>query len=288
MKYALDFMGEFIGTFLLVLFGCGSVAVTILFSAHVGLFQVALIWGLGVTVAIYATRHLSCAHLNPAVSIAMVLGRRMSLSKLPVYLVAQFVGAFLAAALLYLLFADSITQYESINGILRGSPASVKTAMMFGEFYPNPGAGAAAVVTPLTAFLAEAVGTFVLVSLIFSLTEGCNLGRPDDALAPFFIGLTVTIIISIIAPLTQAGLNPARDLSPRLFSMIAGWGKAALPDQGMGFLTIYCLGPICGACLASIIFRLVIEPLMKKKKELGDSCVCQEGKLGHESARCRE
>jgi len=275
MRRAQDFMGEFIGTFLLVLFGCGSVAVTILFSAHVGLFQVAMIWGLGVTVAIYATRHLSCAHLNPAVSIAMVIGRRMSLSKLPVYLIAQFVGAFAAAALLYLLFADSITQYESINNIVRGTPASVKTAMMFGEFYPNPGAGLAAVVTPFTAFLAEAVGTFVLVTLIFSLTEGCNLGRPDDALAPFFIGLTVTIIISILAPLTQAGLNPARDLSPRIFSMLAGWGKAALPDQSLGFLTIYCLGPIVGGSLASLAFTRIIEPLMKKKGQ-GDGCLCTE------------
>lgn len=276
MQYAQDFIGEFIGTFLLVLFGCGSVAVTILFSAHVGLFQVALIWGLGVTVAIYATRHLSFAHLNPAVSIAMVIGRRMALSKLPVYLVAQFIGAFAAAALLYLLFSDSIAQYESINNILRGSPGSVKTAMMFGEFYPNPGAGIAAVVTPLTAFLAEAVGTFVLVTLIFSLTEGCNLGRPDDALAPFFIGLTVTIIISIIAPLTQAGLNPARDLSPRLFSLLAGWGKAALPDHNLGFLTIYCLGPIVGGSVASLVFTRLIEPMMKKKGQ-GEGCFCNDG-----------
>lgn len=274
MRHAQDFMGEFIGTFLLVLFGCGSVAVTILFSAHVGLFQVALIWGLGVTVAIYATRYLSCAHLNPAVSIAMVLGRRMSLAKLPVYLCAQFSGAFIAACVLYLLFADSIAHYESINNILRGSPASVKTAMMFGEFYPNPGAGLAAVVSPLTAFLAEAVGTFVLVFLIFSLTEGCNLGRPDDALAPFFIGLTVTIIISIIAPLTQAGLNPARDLSPRMFSMLAGWGDAALPDRKLGFLTIYVFGPILGAVLAAAIFTYMIEPLMKGKRNQNDACGC--------------
>lgn len=276
MRHMPDFMGECIGTFLLVLFGCGSVAVTILFSAHAGLFQVAMIWGLGVTVAIYATRHLSCAHLNPAVSIAMVIGRRMSLAKLPVYIAAQFVGAFAAAALLYLLFADSIAHYESINNILRGSPASVKTAMMFGEFYPNPGAGLAAVVTPVTAFLAEAAGTFVLVILIFSLTEGCNLGRPDDALAPFFIGLTVTIIISILAPLTQAGLNPARDLSPRLFSLLAGWGEASLPDRNFGFLTIYCLGPIVGATLASVSFTRVIEPIMRKKKSHAEDCSCAE------------
>jgi len=274
MKLSHEFVGEFIGTFLLVLFGCGSVAVTILFSAHVGLFQVAMIWGLGVTIAIYATRHLSCAHLNPAVSIAMVLGRRMSPAKLPVYVSAQFVGAFIAAATLYLLFADSIAQYESVNHILRGSPASIKTAMMFGEYYPNPGAGINAVVVPLTAFFAEAIGTFALVFLIFSLTEGCNLGRPDDALAPLFIGLTVTIIISIIAPLTQAGLNPARDLSPRLFAMLAGWGTAALPDHNLGSITIYVLGPICGAALAAWIFTFLIEPLMKGKEGNQDSCGC--------------
>ncbi len=78
MKYARDFVGEFIGTFILVFFGCGSVAVTVLFSAHVGLFQVAIVWGIGVALAIYATRHLSCAHLNPAVSIAMVVAKRMN------------------------------------------------------------------------------------------------------------------------------------------------------------------------------------------------------------------
>lgn len=70
-----DFIGEFIGTFMLVFFGCGAVMVTVLFSAHSGLMQIALIWGAGVALSIYATRHISCAHLNPAVSIAMVVGR---------------------------------------------------------------------------------------------------------------------------------------------------------------------------------------------------------------------
>jgi len=273
--FVYDFIGEFIGTFMLVFFGCGSVAVTILFSAHAGLFQVAMIWGLGVTLAIYATRHLSCAHLNPAVSIAMVVGRRMSLSKLPIYVCAQFIGAFVAAATLYLLFADSIASFEGMNHILRGSPASVKTAAMFGEFYPNPGAGAAALVKPLIAFCAEAVGTFALVFLIFSLTEGCNLGRPGDALAPVFIGATVTIIISIIAPLTQAGLNPARDLSPRLFSLLAGWGQAAMPDRNGGFITVYVLGPVCGAICAAALFAYALDPLMRNKEKKIDSCCCR-------------
>ncbi|WP_305043460.1 MIP/aquaporin family protein [Geoalkalibacter sp.] len=274
MSVRQDFTGEFIGTFILVFFGCGSVATTVLFSAHMGLFQVAMVWGLGVTLAIYATRHLSCAHLNPAVSLAMVVARRMSARRLPAYLSAQFAGAFVAAAVLYLLFSPSIAQFELLHGITRGSAESTTTAMMFGEFFPNPGAGAAAAVSMPLAFLAEAIGTFALVFLIFSLTEGCNLGRPDDALAPLFIGMSVTLIISILAPLTQAGLNPARDLSPRLFSMLAGWGTAALPDRSLGFLVVYVLGPIAGGCAAALVFSRLVEPLMNGKA-LPD-CLCKD------------
>jgi len=266
MRYSREFCGELLGTFILVFFGCGAVVVTVLFGSHTGLFQVAAVWGMGVTLAIYATRHLSCAHLNPAVSVAMVLGHRMNLRRLPVYLIAQFIGAFLAAMVLYCLFSSSISSYESLHGIVRGSFESVQTAMMFGEYYHNPAQGAVAVVSYWNAFGVEALGTFLLVLMIFSLTEGCNVGRPDDALAPFFIGLTVVAIISVLAPLTQAGLNPARDLSPRLFAWLAGWGRAAFPDEHYGFLTIYVLGPLVGAACAALLFIYVLEPLMSKNK----------------------
>ncbi|MCF6186647.1 MAG: MIP family channel protein [Desulfobulbaceae bacterium] len=269
MRYTAFFVGEFLGTFILVFFGCGSVAVTVLFGAHVGLFQVALLWGLSVTLAIYATRHLSCAHLNPAVSIAMVIGNRMVLRKLPVYICAQLSGAFLAASVLYLLFSASIAQYELSNAIVRGSAESIQTAMIFGEFYPNPGSGTNVVVSMTTAALAEAIGTFALVFFIFAITEGCNLGRPNDILAPIFIGLALAVIISIIAPLTQAGLNPARDFGPRMFAVLAGWGRAALPDDNYGFLVVYILAPVAGGSVASLFFTRFLEPLMVKK-----SCKC--------------
>jgi glycerol uptake facilitator protein len=261
MKYLREFIGEFLGIFLLVLFGCGSVAVSVLFDAHHGLMQVALVWGIGVTLAIYITRHLSYAHLNPAVSLAMVLGGRMSFSKLPIYLVAQFAGAFLAGLVLYGLFNPSITEYEAVHGILRGSPESIKTAMMFGEYYPNP--GSKAVVSQSLAIGVEAFGTFLLILMIFTLTDGCNVGRPDDTLAPVFIGLTVTSIICLIAPLTQAGLNPARDLGPRLVAWLMGWGSAAFPDQSGGFFWVYILGPILGGILASLLFTRLLEPIMR-------------------------
>ena len=266
-----DFLGEFIGTYLLVFFGCGSIIVSVLYSAFSGLFEVAAIWGIGVTLAIYATRHLSCAHLNPAVSVAMVLAGRMRIGKLVPYFAGQFLGAFVAATALFLLFSSSIANYENNKHINRGAPESIKTAMLFGEFYPNPGNGVSSEVSTAQAASAECVGTFLLVFLIFSLTEGCNIGRPDNAFAPVFIGLTVTIIICIIAPLTQAGLNPARDLSPRLFSYLAGWGKAAFPDNNFG-LFVYGLSPIFGASLAALFFTKVVEPIFLAKNDSEPCC----------------
>ncbi len=268
MKYKKEFTGEILGTFVLVLFGCGSVAVSVLFNAYEGLMQIALAWGIGVTLAIYLTRHLSCAHLNPAVSIAMVASRRMNIKKLPVYLIAQFLGAFLAGLTLYLLFSASISNFEQANSIIRGSSNSLKTAMMFGEYYPNP--GSSATVTLPLAMTAEAFGTFLLLLMIFALTEGCNVGRPEEALAPVFIGVTVSSIIGLIAPLTQAGINPARDFGPRMVSWIMGWGNVAFPDNAGGFFFVYILSPVIGALIAALFFIKILEPAMNQKNKKCD------------------
>jgi glycerol uptake facilitator protein len=131
--------GEFLGTFILVFFGTSAVAVTVLFNAFSGLVQTALVWGVGVTLAIYATRHLSCAHLNPAVSLGMVLAGRMRPRLLLPYWGAQLAGAMLAGGCVLLLFKGPIAGFEAANGIVRGEPSSIKTAMLFGEYFPNPG-----------------------------------------------------------------------------------------------------------------------------------------------------
>ena len=270
MRHSKEFIGEALGTFLLVLFGCGSVAVSVLFNAYQGILQLALVWGIGVTLAIYLTRHLSCAHLNPAVTLAMVISKRMSVKKLPVYLIAQFTGAFLAGIAIYLLFSPSIIAFETTHNIIRGTAESVQTAKMFGEYYAAPG-GTAVVSLPL-AIGAEAFGTFLLLLMIFALTEGCNVGRPHDAMAPLFIGLTVSSIICLIAPLTQAGLNPARDFGPRMVAWATGWGDAAFPDQHGGFFLVYILGPMLGAVLASLFFVYGLEPTMKRSS---GKCDCE-------------
>jgi glycerol uptake facilitator protein len=273
-----NFVGELLGTFILVFFGCGAVASATLFAANTSLFQVAGIWGIGVTLAIYASRHLSCAHLNPAVSIAMAVAGRMVIRKLPVYLAAQFLGAFLAGGVLLLVFSDSILHFETFHQIIRGSTESVKTASLFGEYFPSPSAPAAVgQITRGMAVLVEALGTFLLVTIIFLLTEDCNVGRPSSDIAPFFIGLTVMGIISVIAPLTQAGLNPARDFGPRLVAYLAGWGSIALPGPRGGFFTVYILGPILGGLSSALLFRGVINPLMKAPRIV---CTCGEKPLG--------
>jgi len=198
----------------------------------------------------------------------------MQLRKLPVYLCAQFIGAILAGLMLYTLFSPSIAAYETAHNIARGTYESIRTARMFGEYYPGP--GSTAIVSLPLAMGAEALGTFLMVLIIFALTEGCNVGRPDDALVPVFIGLTVTSIICLLAPLTQAGLNPARDLGPRIVAWIMGWGDAAFPDRVGGFFFVYVLAPVIGGVLASLFFVRIIEPAMAVPT---DPCNCETRKL---------
>lgn len=258
------FIGEMLGTFILTLFGCSSVAVAVLFGEYNSIFQIGLVWGIGVTLAIFLTRHICNAHLNPAVSVAMVVAGRMKAKMLPGYLVAQLVGGIMAGAMLYILFSPSIAQYELTHDIVRGTAASVDTARMFGEFYPNPGDAIAIVSLPL-AMLAEGFGTMLLALFIFGLTEDCNVGKPSSDLQPLFIGLTVSSIIFFVAPLTQAGLNPARDFGPRVVAWLMGWGSAALPDAVGGWFWVYILAPILGGAVAALLFKFILEPINKNK-----------------------
>lgn len=271
-QYMTMCLGECFGTFLLVFIGTGSVAVAVLFGAFSGLLQVALVWGVGVTLAIYATRHLSCAHLNPAVSLAMVVAKRMDVRLLPGYWLAQLVGGIIAGAVVLLIFGDVISQYEAAQAITRGGPESIKTAMMFGEYFPNPGNTILFELSLPLAMLVEAVGTFLLVIMIFSLTEGCNVGRPSETMAPIFIGATVSVLIAVLAPLTQCGINPARDFGPRLIAWLAGWDTIAIPGPHGGFFWVYILAPMLGGIVAALSFRFVVSPLMGAKQ---DDCGCK-------------
>ena len=146
--------------------------------------------------------------------------------------------------------------------------------MLFGEYFPNPGFSMPWFKISLsTAMIVEGLGTFLLVTMIFLLTEGCNVGRPGDALAPVFIGGTVAALIAVLAPLTQAGINPARDFGPRLVAFLFGWGQLAIPGPRGGFFWVYIAAPLAGGAIAAFAFRCLIVPLMTAK-ELINVCNC--------------
>jgi glycerol uptake facilitator protein len=180
-----------------------------------------------------------------------------------------------AGAALLLLLNGSIASFEATEGIIRGAPNSVRTAMMFGEYFPNPGMAPQWMKISIpAAMFAEGLGTFLLVTMIFLLTEGCNVGRPSEGVSPVFIGGTVAAIIAVLAPLTQAGINPARDFGPRLVAFFAGWGAIAIPGPKGGFVLVYIAAPFLGGAIAAGFFKWVIEPLMRQKVEVA-ACACR-------------
>ena len=268
-------IAECFGTLLLVLIGCGAVHAAVLLDAQSGVWQVAVVWGIAIMLAIFAIDSISGAHINPAMTVAFaVWGRHPWRLVLP-YVFAQTIGAFTGAAILFYLFSGFLAAKEIEKQVTRGEPGSIVTAMCYGEYFPNPGglaSGDSAFdsskheklqvrFTHLQAWVAEFLGTAILAIVVFSLIDGRNLARPLSNLAPVFIGLTVSALISVIAPLTQAGFNPARDFGPRLFAYLAGWGSVAIPGlESPGWLTVYIIAPIVGAVVGGGFHELVLRP----------------------------
>ncbi len=156
-----------------------------------------------------------------------------------------------------------IAHFEAANQIVRGQAGSQLSAMVFGEYFPNPAmigttAEAFRQVSHITAMFGEAIGTAFLACFVFALTEPRNPEAPRF-MAPIFIGLTVSIIISIVAPLTQAGLNPARDFGPRLVCYLFGWGSVAIPGPRAGFFTVYILSPVIGAVFGAGVYQWLVR-----------------------------
>jgi len=220
------FCGEFLGMFVLVFIGCGTVGLEVLFKAFDSIYLIALMWAIGVSLAIFSSRKLSGAHLNPAVSLWVYLESGINLKRFLIDILAQFLGAFLGAFFLYIIFQSHLLNYEST--------LTLSSAKMFGEFYST---------STLKAFFLEFLGTLFLLSGIAVITSRIRIKNAH----PILIGLVVGFAIIIIAPYTQCGINPARDLAPRLFSFFAGWGSQVFSQS---FFIVYVIAPL----LSSFIF----------------------------------
>jgi glycerol uptake facilitator protein len=244
-------MAEFLGTALLIFFGTGCVAALKVAGASFGLWEISIIWGVGVSMAIYLTAGVSGAHLNPAVSIALSLFAGFDKRKLPFYILAQVCGAFCGAALVYTLYSTLFFDFEQAHAMLRGSEASLELASVFST-YAHPALSIG------QAFLVEMIITAILMAVIMALTDDNN-GLPRGAMAPLLIGLLIAVIGSAMGPLTGFAMNPARDFGPKLMTFLAGWGEIAFTGgRDIPYFLVPVFAPIVGACLGAAVYRGLI------------------------------
>ena len=217
---------EAIGTFWLVFGGCGSAVLAAAFpQVGIGLLGVSFAFGLTVLTMAYAIGHISGCHLNPAVTVGLVVGKRFPASDLPGYIGAQVLGAVLGAGTLYLI-------------------ASGKAGFDLGGFASNGyGEHSPGGYSLMAALLAEVVLTFMFLFIILGATDS----RAPQGFAPIAIGLGLTLIHLIGIPITNLSVNPARSTGPALF--VGGWA--------LGQLWLFWIAPIIGAALAGVAYPLV-------------------------------
>ncbi|KAB2825023.1 MIP/aquaporin family protein [Aliivibrio finisterrensis] len=243
-------LAEFIGTGLLIFFGVGCVAALVLTGAEFGQWEVSIIWGFGVSIAIYCTAGVSGAHINPAVTIALAAFHGFNKAKVVPYIIAQLLGAFCSAALVYALYSNLFADYEIANGFLRSSEAALSTAGIFST-YPNPS------LSMLGAFAVEFVITAVLMFGILALGDEHN-GASRGAMNPLLIGILIAVIGGSLGPLTGFAMNPARDFGPKLFAYLAGWDYALTGAKEIPYFIVPILAPIAGACFGGWAYPKMI------------------------------
>jgi glycerol uptake facilitator protein len=243
-----ELIAEFIGTMLILLFGAGVVAMVVLFAkgdpgevVNGGYTNITLGWGLGVTFGVYAAGRISGAHLNPAVTLALALFRGFSWAKALPYALAQTAGAFAGAAIVYVNYREAFRQFD---------PLLEKTAGIFCTFPAFPGA-------PSAGFFDQVLGTALLLFLIFAVTDERNVTL-SPGLAPVVIGLIVVAIGISFGAMHGYAINPARDLGPRLFIVLAGFRNNGLTD-GSFVWWIPIAGPLLGGVLGAGIYDATVR-----------------------------
>jgi glycerol uptake facilitator protein len=251
-----ELIAEFLGTFVLILFGTGVVAMVVLFpttnpgeTIHGGYTNITLGWGLGVTMGIYIAGKVSGAHLNPAVTLALAVFRGFSWRKVLPYSIAQTAGAFAAAALVFWNYHPAFRQVD---------PQLDRTAGVFTTFPAFPG-------LPQAGFLDQLIGTGLLVLLIFAITDEFNV-PPGANLAPLMIGLVVVAIGMSFGAMHGYPINPARDFGPRLFTVIAGFRNNGLTD-GSRVWWIPVVAPLLGGLIGAAIYDFGIRRFLRSSHD---------------------
>jgi aquaporin Z len=220
-------VAEFVGTFWLVLGGCGSAVLAATFpNVGIGLLGVSLAFGLTVLTMAYGIGHISGCHLNPAVTVGLLVGGRFRSSDTIPYIIAQVIGAIVAAALLYFI-ASGKPGFDLVGGLASNGYAE-----------HSPGG-----YSLISGLVTETVMTFMFLIIILGSTDG----RAPEGFAPIAIGFALTLIHLISIPVTNTSVNPARSTGPAL--VVGSWALSQL--------WLFWVAPLIGAVLAGISYRAV-------------------------------
>jgi glycerol uptake facilitator protein len=246
--YTAELLAEFLGTFTLIVFGVGVVAHFVLRN-QVGdpapapntfgdFTTVNWAWGFGVVMGVYVAGGVSGAHINPAVTVSLALRRGFPWAKVGPYILAQVLGAFVAALLIRWNF------YEWFNQVDPG-----KTFATQGVYSTSPGPG----LSVLGGLRSEIIGTAILVMVLLAIIDARNTA-PGANLAPFIIGLLVVAIGMSLGALSGYAINPARDFGPRLASWITGWSTAMKAPNGQLYFWVPIVGPLIGGAIGAFVY----------------------------------
>jgi len=264
-----ELVAEFLGTFVLIAFGDGVVAMavaalngsgraatpTTIFQAAGDWLLIGWGWGLAVAFGVYVAGGISGAHLNPAVTVAFAARRGFPWKKVIPYSIAQVLGAFTGAALVFANYHDAIKAYEKAANIVRSDPSGNTTFSIFATFpapYFNGGWFG-----PL---LDQVIGTAFLVLLILAVVDVLNMA-PKGNIGPFIIGLIVVAIGISFGANAGYAINPARDFGPRVLAWLAGWGHNAFPGIDYYFW-IPIVGPLIGGVVGAYLYDFLIHDVL--------------------------
>jgi glycerol uptake facilitator protein len=242
-----EMAAEFAGTMILILFGVGVVAQVV--GGKLGDHDsIAWAWGFGVTMGVYTAGRMSGAHINPAVTIAMAVFRGFPWRKVLPYVVAQFLGAFVAAAIVRWNYNNALTTFDPDLGLKSQ-----------GVFSTLPGNGSTELgVHMWGGFLDQIIGTAILLFVILAIVDMRNTS-PAANLAPLIIGLLVVAIGMAWGTNAGYAINPARDFGPRLASALTGYGGQAFKDQwGDLYFWVPIVAPIIGGLIGAFLYDLLI------------------------------
>lgn len=274
-------LAEFLGTFVLLAFGDGVVAMTVaglpgsgrtespttIFLGASDWLLIAWGWGLAVAFGVYVAGGVSGAHINPAVTLGFAIRRKFPWRKVGPYWLAQLLGAFAGAALVYLVYQDAIDAFNEALGTGRSDPQGFITFSIFATFpapYFEGWWGP---------FIDQVVGTAFLVMFVAAVIDLRNKAVKAN-LGPFMIGLAVVAIGMSFGANAGYAINPARDLGPRLFAWAAGWGEVAMPGTVPGeyswYFWIPIVGPLVGGAIGILIYDLFIGDILHARQALAE------------------